>query len=139
MSSAPGPGVNAMPRSSTGWRARLRDSRSSAPVGPRTLETKAPAALTAIPDRRRRLSDGVLVDASIQARLLGLRLLTVDASIVLVPADVTGTSPAAPPPAPRSSAPVPRRTVAAGPRLAQAVRSLNEAAEVLAETRRDGA
>jgi hypothetical protein len=113
------------------------------PVGPRTLETKAPAALTAVPDRRRRLSDGVLVDASIQARLLGLRLLTVDASIVLVPADVTGTSPAAHPPAqrpaPRSSAPVPRRTVAAGPRLAQAVRSINEAAEVLAETRRDGA
>ena len=112
------------------------------PVGPRTLETKAPAALTAIPDRRRRLSDGVLVDASIHARLLGLRLLTVDASIVLVPADVTGTSPAAHPPAqrpPRSSALVPRRTVAAGPRLAQAVRSINEAAEVLAETRRDGA
>ena len=113
------------------------------PVGPRTLETQAPAALTAIPDRRRRLSDGVLIDASIQARLLGLRLLTVDASIVLVPADVTGTSPAGPPPAqrpaPRSSAPVPRRTVAAGPRLAQAVRSINEAAEVLAETRRDGA
>jgi hypothetical protein len=99
--------------------------------------------LTATPDRRRRLSDGVLVDASVHARLLGLRLLTVDASIVLVPADVTGTSPAAHPPAqrpaPRSSVPAPKRTIAAGPRLAQAVRSINEAAEVLAETRRDGA
>jgi hypothetical protein len=33
----------------------------------------------------------------------------------------------------------PRRSVAAGPRLAQAVRTINEAAELLAETRRDGA
>jgi hypothetical protein len=99
-------------------------------------------ALTATPDRRRRLSDGVLVDASIHARLLGLRLLTVDASIVLVPAEVSATPRAAPRPAerpaPRSSAPAPKRSLAAGPRLAQAVRSLNEAAEVLAETRRDG-
>jgi hypothetical protein len=113
------------------------------PVTPRMLETTAPVTLRAIPDRRRRLSDGVLVDASIQARVLGLRLLTVDASIVLAPADVRPASPAALPPAEhpgrRSSAPSPRRSVAAGPRLAQAVRSINEAAEVLAETRRDGA
>ena len=113
------------------------------PVAPRTLETPAPVALTATPDRRRRLSGGVLVDASVHARLLGLRLLTVDATIVLVPADVTATSPAAHAvagrPAPRSSSPAPRRSVAAGPRLAQAVRTINEAAELLAETRRDGA
>ena len=113
------------------------------PVAPRTLATTGPVALTAIPDRRRRLSDGVLVDASIHARLLGLRLLTVDATIVLVPADVAGTSradhPAPRRAAPRSSAPAPRRSVAAGPRLAQAVRTINEAAELLADTRRDGA
>jgi hypothetical protein len=97
--------------------------------------------LRAIPDRSRRLSDGVLVDASIRARLLGLRLLTVDATIVLVPADVRATSPTAHPaaerPAPRPSGPASRRPVAAGPRLAQAVRSINEGAELLAETRRD--
>ncbi len=113
------------------------------PVAPRTLATTGPVALTAIPDRRRRLSDGVLVDASIHARLLGLRLLTVDATIVLVPADVAGTSAPVPPaagrPAPRSSAHAPSPSVAAGPRLAQAVRTINEAAELLAETRRDGA
>jgi hypothetical protein len=113
------------------------------PVAPRTLATTGPVALTAIPDRRRRLSDGVLVDASIHARLLGLRLLTIDATIVLVPADVAGTSPTAHPaaqrPAPRPVPPAPRRSVAAGPRLAQAVRTINEAAELLAETRRDGA
>jgi hypothetical protein len=108
------------------------------PVAARTLETAAPVVLTATPDRRRRLSDGVLVDASIHARLLGLRLLTIDASIVLVPADVMAASPAAQPPAPRSSGPSRRRSGAAGPRLAQAVRSLDEAAELLAETRRDG-
>jgi hypothetical protein len=112
-------------------------------VTPRTLETTAPMALRATPDRRRSLSDGVLVDASIHARLLGLRLLTIDATIVLVPADVRPASPAALPPAEhkgqRSAAPTPRRSVAAGPRLAQAVRSINEAAAVLAETRRDGA
>ena len=108
------------------------------PVAARTLETTAPVVLTATPDRRRRLSDGVLVDASIHARLLGLRLLTIDASIVLVPADVMAASPAAQPPAPRSSGPSRRRSGAAGPRLAQAVRSLDEAAELLAETRRDG-
>ena len=113
------------------------------PVAPRTLATTGPVALTAIPDRRRRLSDGVLVDASIHARLLGLRLLTVDATIVLVPADVAGPSGmdhrAAERPAPRPVAAAPRRSVAAGPRLAQAVRTINEAAELLADTRRDGA
>ena len=113
------------------------------PVAPRTLATTGPVALTAIPDRRRRLSDGVLVDASLHARLLGLRLLTVDATIVLVPADVAGTSRTAHPapqgPAPRPLGPAPSRSVAAGPRLAQAVRTINEAAELLAETRRDGA
>ncbi len=112
-------------------------------VTPRMLETAAPAALRATPDRRRSLSDGVLVDASIHARLLGLRLLRIDASIVLVPADIRPAAPAALPPAQhtgrRSAAPAPRRSVAAGPRLAQAVRSINEAAAVLAETRRDGA
>jgi hypothetical protein len=113
------------------------------PVAPRTLATTGPVALTAIPDRRRRLSDGVLVDASLHARLLGLRLLTVDATIVLVPADVAGTSPTTHPAAQRSAprplAAAPMRSVAAGPRLAQAVRTINEAAELLAETRRDGA
>jgi hypothetical protein len=112
-------------------------------VAPRINETTAPVVLRAIPDRSRRLSDGVLIDASLRARLLGLRLLTVDATIVLVPADVRATSPTAHPPAerqgPMSSGPAPRRSVAAGPRLAQAVRSINEAADLLAESRRDRA
>jgi hypothetical protein len=100
-------------------------------------------ALTAVPDRRRRLSDGVLVDASVQARLLGLRLLTLDATVVISPAQVTSPSStvhrAPRDRVPRSSGASPGRSVAARPGLAQAVQSINEAAAVLAETRRDGA
>ncbi|MFZ0090484.1 MAG: hypothetical protein WAL63_13305 [Solirubrobacteraceae bacterium] len=40
------------------------------------------------PDPRRRLNDGVLIRASVLARVLGVRLLTVDTTVVLVPADV---------------------------------------------------
>jgi hypothetical protein len=99
--------------------------------------------LTAVPDRRRRLSDGVLVDASVHARLLGLRLLTLDATVVIAPAEVTSPSPAAHRAprawAARSSGISPGRSAAARPGLAQAVQSINEAAELLAATRRDGA
>jgi hypothetical protein len=96
----------------------------------------------AIPDRRRRLSEGVLVDASIRARLLGIRLLTIDAIVVLAPAEVTGPSVAAPDPRQRayarSSGMLRKRSAAAGRGLAEAVQSINEGAELLAETRRDG-
>jgi hypothetical protein len=98
--------------------------------------------LTAIPDRRRRPSDGILVEASILARLLGIRLLTLDATVVLVPADVPAPS-AAPRDSPvRTSAPSPglppARSGAVGGRLADAVRTINEGAELLAEARRNG-
>jgi hypothetical protein len=104
---------------------------------------RAPVVLTAVPDRRRRLSEGVVVEASILARLLGIRLLRLDATVVVVPAAVT-----APPSGPRdrqrlASAPragVPRtRSGAAGHRLADAVRSIDEGAAILAEARRTGA
>ena len=89
--------------------------------------------LAAVADRRRRLSDGVLVDASIRARLLGLQLLTIDATVVLAPAEVTAPSSAAPDP--------PRRTSGRSSRhaLAEAVRSIDEGAQLLAEARRNGA
>jgi hypothetical protein len=105
----------------------------------------------AVPDRTRRLSDGVLVDASLQGRLLGIRLLTVDATVVLAPADAGGTPPAklsaAPPAAegprertlPRPSGGAWRVPRPAGRGLAEAVRSINEGAELLAASRRDGA
>ena len=45
--------------------------------------------LTAVPDRSARLSGGILIEGSILARVMGVRLLTLDATIVLTPADVT--------------------------------------------------
>jgi hypothetical protein len=81
---------------------------------------KRSVVLTATPARGRRLSEGALVEAQVRARLLGIPLLRLDATIVLSPAA---------PPAP---------STAAGHGLAEAVRSINESAEVLAQVRRNG-
>ena len=75
------------------------------------------------------------------ARILGMRLLTLDASIVLVPAEVTAPS-SAPHDSPartpaRFSGVSPARSGAIGRGLADAVRSINEGAELLAEARRN--
>ena len=70
---------------------RLEEFSSRHPPGGQGASGRA----TARRDRRRRPSDGVVVEASILARLLGIRLLTLDATVVLVPADVTA------PPTPR--------------------------------------
>jgi hypothetical protein len=112
------------------------------PVGLRAVTIPAPVALTVAPDRRRRLSDGVLVEASLLARVMGIRLLTIDATVALVPADVGDipSSPAHMPPARaagRSAVVRPGRARVAGHGLAEAVRSINEGAELLAEARRN--
>jgi hypothetical protein len=92
--------------------------------------------------RARRPSDGLLVEASIVARLLGIRLLTLDATVALVPAEGTartpsrGASPAGTPPRPASVPPA--QPGATGRGLADAVRSINEGAELLAQARRNG-
>jgi hypothetical protein len=119
----------------------VKPVRGAARVTPRRAGATSPLALEAIPDRRRRVSDGILVEASILARLLGLRLLTLDVTLVLVPAEVS-----APPSAARGlpagasagrhSAPLARPVPGGG--LADAVRSINEGAELLAEARRNG-
>ena len=75
------------------------------------------------------------------ARLLGLRLLTLDATVVLMPAEVTAPQSPAHQPAGRASARPPGR-LPAGPgaasrRLAGAVRNINEGRAVLAATRRN--
>ena len=84
---------------------------------------------------------GVVVEASVLARLLGIRLLRLDATVVLVPADVTPPSSASyqlPRRASARSARVPRaRSDPVGRRLAHAVRSIDEGAELLAEARRE--
>jgi hypothetical protein len=85
----------------------------------RRVVTPAPAALAAAVDPSRRLSEGALVQASVRARLLGLPLLRLDATVVLMPAAITRPSSA----------------IAAGDGLAEAVRSINDGAEVLAQVR----
>jgi hypothetical protein len=81
---------------------------------------EAPVALPVVFDRGRRLSEGALVQASVRARLLGIPLLRLEATVALMPA------------APTASA------VVAGNGLAEAVRSINDGAEVLAQVRRNG-
>ena len=95
----------------------MRQRRAAGGVG-----TPAPVALTAAVDPRRRLSEGALVQASVRARLLGIPLLRLDATVVLMPAAITAPSSA----------------LAAGNGLAGAVHSINDGAEVLAQVRRDG-
>jgi hypothetical protein len=90
--------------------------------GARDVKMPAPVALTgAAVNRTGRLSEGALVQASVRARLLGLPLLRLDATVVLMPAALTAPS-----------------AVASGNGLAEAVRSINDGAEVLAQVRRGG-
>jgi hypothetical protein len=104
--------------------------------------TRAPAVLLAPPDRGRRLSEGALVQASVRARVLGIPLLKLEATVVLAPAAIAAPASAAlQPPARtsvRSSGAPPARSDATGHGLAAAVRSINEGAELLAEVRRNG-
>ena len=88
----------------------------------RAAGPSVPVALTASVDRSRRLSEGGLVQASVRARLLGIPLLRLDATVVLMPAAVTASS----------------STLATGNGLAEAVRSINDGAEVLDQLRRNG-
>jgi hypothetical protein len=92
----------------------VREGRKGRGVG-------RPVALTAV-DPSRRLSEGALAQASVRARLLGIPLLRLDATVVLMPAAITAPSSA----------------LAAGNGLAEAVRRINDGAEVLAQMRRNG-
>ena len=89
--------------------------------GRRGLEKPAVAGLTAAVDPSRRLSEGGLVQASVRARVLGIPLLRLDATLALMPAAITA----------------PSSGLATGNGLAEAVRSINEGAEVLAQVRRN--
>jgi hypothetical protein len=93
--------------------------------------------LTPALDPQSRLAHGALLQASVRARLLGVPLLRLEATVAIVPARVTA-SPSATNEAPRRAL---TRSRAASPQsggLAEAVRSINEGAELLAEVRRNG-
>jgi hypothetical protein len=69
-----------------------------------------------VPDGGGRLADGVVVEGSLVARLLGLRLLVIDARLVLAPAQLRGA------PSTTQGPPVPHGV---GARLATAQRLLD--------------
>ena len=121
------------------WRARRRRSNGPDPDVQRAVTSAPAVVLNAAPDGRRRLSDGVLLEASILGRVLGVRVLTLRATIVLAPASVSTAAAGGDPPArvdgrrPRAA---PARRRAGGRELAEAVRRIDEGAEVLAEARR---
>jgi hypothetical protein len=85
-------------------------------------KASGPIALTAAVDRSRRISEGGVIQASVRARLLGLPLLRLDATVMVIPAAISA-SPGA---------------ITSGDGLAEAVRSINDGAEVLAQVRRNG-
>jgi hypothetical protein len=86
---------------------------------PSKTASSRPVVLTAA--NRRRLSEGAVVQGSVRARLLGIPLLRLDATLALMPAAITpSTSP-----------------LGLGNGYAEAVRHINDGAEVLAEIRRD--
>jgi len=89
----------------------------------RRVDGTGPVTVTAAVDRGRRLSEGSLVQASVRARLLGIPLLRLEATVLLAPATIT----------PSSSAPI-----GGGNSLTEAVRNINDGAEILAQVRRDG-
>ncbi len=96
--------------------------------------------LAAAPDHRKTPAQGTLIKGSILARILGIRLLTLDATLVLVPTDVSALPSVATDRLQRTYAPSSRaapRAIAVGPGLDKAVRSIGEGAALLAQSRRD--
>jgi hypothetical protein len=122
------------------WRARRRESNGRDPDATRAVTSAPPVVLDAVPARQRRLSDGVLLEASVLGRVFGVRILTLRATVVLAPASVAAAAPAdrdrpSRVDARRSRA-APARRGAGGRELAEAVRRIDEGAELLAEARR---
>lgn len=95
--------------------------------------------VTATPDGKRRLSEGFLVEASVLARLLGIRLLRLEANVIVSPAALRRAAPIDYDAPVRSSveAPAlpPARSAAIGGRLANAERIIDEGAASLAAAR----
>jgi hypothetical protein len=87
------------------------------------------ANLIAVPDAGERLSEGVVVEVSLVARLFRLRLLAVDASVVISPARANFRSPVV-------ATHTRPRAIGAG--LAAAERCIDEGAASLAASRAIG-
>ena len=129
--------MNAMTRSPRTWRPRLNISRRSAP-GLALPEVSRRPSLTARPDPRGSLADGILIQGSVRGRVLGIPILKIRTTLVLSPAQIDDRGTPArtrrTPGLPRSSA----TQVASGRRLADAVKTISQGAEQLANSRRTG-
>jgi hypothetical protein len=96
--------------------------------------------LSAIPDGSRHLSEGLIVEARLVARLIGIRLLTIDAELIVSPAEMRNVRAAAgdltvgPPSATALAAP-PLRSRPIGAGLATAEQLIDEGAAALAASR----
>jgi hypothetical protein len=88
MSWGPKRDASATHRSSRRRGGRRSDSRNTANATEQTPETSPSTNLIAVPDDGRPLSEGLLVEASIVARLLRVRLLAIDAKLIVTPAHV---------------------------------------------------
>jgi hypothetical protein len=113
---------------------RRRSSTDTAEAVRDRVEILSRAASTAVPDERRSLSDAIVIEASIAGRVLGLRLLRLEASVVVTPANIETTDrslrPPAGPTSPRSNGARPQ-----GEGLVDATRVLDESAAMLGSTR----
>lgn len=67
----------------SGWRRTATEAASRRIVGP---EPTLPRAVIA--DSNSRLSDGVIIETSVLARLLGVKLLTLEGTVLVSPAQV---------------------------------------------------
>lgn len=115
-----------MPRS---WRWRSeRQYGWTTSVNGRPMRTRIGGpVLAATPDPDGRLAEGVRVEGRVLARLLGVRLLRLDAEVVLVPARLDEPLRPASPPRPAHPAAPPRPAQLGGPSgLAEARRLVAE-------------
>ncbi len=84
----------------------------------RRIDRPVPMRLqTVVPDSSKRLSDGLLIETTVLARLLGVRLLTLEGTVVVTPAQLRDLSQAQPvitdptaSPRTYDAMPTPRRT-----------------------------
>jgi hypothetical protein len=107
----------------------------------RTLTPSQTAVLTAVPDGRGHLSEGVIVEATVLGRVFGLRLLALDATVVVSPAAMAEPPrrDVGPPPSRAGRRPLPAaRHLAIGSGLAGAARDIDRSAATLTAAR-DGA
>lgn len=97
-----------------------------------TATTPLTLAVLSIPGSTRRLSEGVALKASVVARLLGIRLLTLDATVLVAPAEIASPPTA---PVPFATGRPAGRSPLVGGGLTDAARLIEEGAASLAAAR----